>query len=237
MNTSHRHILIFAAVGILLIAGMVSVPLVRAGAVHRDAAATSTSRSITTQGHGSKVVTPTQASITVGVQNRSATVAAAMASNARSIASVVTAIKGQGVVETSIQTTNLSLWFDTTDQTYVVSHDVTVRLDALEKLAPMLDAAVNAGANSSWGISYGVKDDTAARATALRSALADARKRAEVIAKSLGLSVTGVKAVTENTTGTGPIPAGKGGMGGGAAPIQPGEMAVTSDVTVSYLAQ
>ena len=119
----------------------------------------------------------------------------------------------------------------------VALHNLTVRLDDINAVGPLLDAAVGAGANTSWGVNYGLKDQSAARSQALKAALADARKHANDMAAALGLRITGVAAAEETTFGVSPgpkdvIPGAGGGMGG--SPIQPGELTIAANVRVTY---
>ena len=117
------------------------------------------------------------------------------------------------------------------------SHQLTITLDSINLAGPVLDAAVGAGADSSWGVEFGLKDASAQRSQALTAAIADARKKADAMATALGVSVTGVGSASESSYSPpiqygGVVPA----SGASAAPtqIQPGQLTISADVTVVY---
>lgn len=173
--------------------------------------------------------------ITLGVQMQAKKAKQAFSSSKSRMTSVVNAVKRQGVPASQIQTTSMSLWFDNQRNVSTVSHSVTIRLDRVDKLGAVLDAAVTAGANNSWGVSFGVKDPSAAQARALQAAIADAKAHANSIAKALGLSITQATSVDETSYGYSAVATAKG-MGGGGGAIQPGESEVSADVVVTYSA-
>jgi uncharacterized protein YggE len=150
---------------------------------------------------------------------------------------VVAAIEGQGVAADHIQTSDLSLYRDSQSDTYVANHQLAVKLDSLDKVGSVLDASVGAGANNAWGVAFGLKNMAAERAQALKAAITDARSRADAMAAALGVSVTGVASVSESSAAP-PI------VFGGAVPaapaaststqVQPGQLTIDADVTVSY---
>lgn len=205
-----------------------------AGSPVRQGAATG--HTVTVQGHGEATVAPDMATITLGVENHDSNASAALAANASRMTDVINAVKGKGVPDSHIQTSNLSIYYDSQHDYYVVSHQVTVRIDDIASVGPVLDAAVSAGANSSWGVSFGLKDPSAARADALKSAIADARTRANGIASALGVSITGVGSAQEATSNYTPVPLPAGAYGAPAAstPVQAGQLTVSADVTVVY---
>jgi uncharacterized protein YggE len=177
------------------------------------------------------------ARITVGVQSKGQDAREALSRNSTSLNAVVAAIEGQGVPANRIQTSDLSLWFDDQHQAYAASHTLDVRIDDVNTVGSVLDAAVGAGANTSWGVSFGLKDESTARAQALQAAIADARKRANSMASALGVSVTGVVSAGEATVNVTPLPYAAGAVRAPAASstnVQPGQLTISADVTVVY---
>lgn len=192
---------------------------------------------LSVNGHGESEVAPDMARITVGVQSKGQDARDALSRNSTSLNAVVVAIEGQGVPANRIQTSDLSLWFDDQHQSYVASHNLTVRIDDVNTVGSVLDAAVGAGANTSWGVSFALKDESAARAQALQAAIADARKRANSMASALGVSVTGVVSAGEATVNVTPLPYAAGAVQAPAASstnVQPGQLTISADVTVVY---
>jgi uncharacterized protein len=193
------------------------------------------SRTLTAQGQGEVRVQPDQATMTLGVESRSADARAAMAANAAKLNGVIAALKGQGLASNAVQTSNLSLYYDAERKEQVALHNLTVRIADISTVGVILDAAVAAGANTSWGVNYGLKDSSSGRSQALKAAVADARKRADAMAAALGMRITGVVAVEEATSGAGLKDVIPGvGAGGGVSPVQPGELAIAASVRVTY---
>lgn len=75
---------------------------------------------------------------------------------------------------------------------------IRVVLTDLGRLAPIVDAALDAGA-AFGSIIFGLRDETDARHTALAAALADARTSGEAIAVTFGKSISDALAVAEES--------------------------------------
>lgn len=197
---------------------------------------TTANHTVSVGGHGEVAVPPDMATITLGVETKGDDAATALSEAASKMAAVISAVEAQDVPAAHIQTTNLSVYYDTQGGTYVADHEVTVQLDGTSKVGAVLDAAVAAGANNSWGVSFGLKDPAAARAQALQAAITDARSRADAMATALGVSITGVGAASEASYSTPPIEPGVRAAAAPSAstPVQPGELTVTADVNVIY---
>jgi uncharacterized protein YggE len=197
----------------------------------------STGHTISVSGHGEVQVAPDMATLTVGVQSSSDTAQGALADAANKMTAVIAAIEAQGVPASHIQTTDLEIWYDSQRGAYVASHSVTASLDDVNHVGNVLDAAVGAGANNSWGVSFGLKNQSAARSQALQSAIADARTRANSIASALGVTISGVGSASEASVSVPqPVPvfAAAAAAPSAATPVQPGQLTVTADVNVTY---
>jgi uncharacterized protein YggE len=177
------------------------------------------------------------ANITLGVDTKGASAQDALSANGAKMSAVIAAVEGQSVPASHIQTSNLSIYYDSQAGQYVASHQVDVRIDNTGKVGAVLDAAVAAGANNSWGVSFGLQDPSQAQAAALQNAVADARKHADAIASKLQVNITGVGSASEASYYSPPIKyAGAAAAPGVAAPtpVQPGQLDVTADVSVVY---
>lgn len=200
---------------------------------------TGTGHTIAVVGHGQVQVSPDMATISIGVQTHDNTAQAALASNATKMNAVIAAVQGQGVPADHIKTSDLSLWYDNQKDQYVVSHSLSVRVDNVSTVGTVLDAAVNAGANMSWGVSFGLKDESAADNQALTAAVNNARTRATTIAGALGVSLSGVGSASEpsyNVVAPQPIYAGASRAAASApsTPVQAGQLTITAEVNVVY---
>ena len=107
------------------------------------------------------------------------------------------------------------------------THTLTVTARDLTKIGDILGAAQAAGVNSVGGVSFTLEDPTQAISQARALAVADARARADQIAKGLGVKIVRVLVVNENGASV-PMPADKGfnavgiGGGGGSSGADPG---------------
>jgi uncharacterized protein YggE len=154
---------------------------------------------IVTAGQGEVKVAPDRATVTIGVQSRAATAAAATAENSRKQKAVIDAIRKRGVPAEQIATmgfnVNPETQYDRNGQTapktlsYVVSNMVTIELTQLDLVGPVIDAGITAGANQIHGLDYRIANADSARRAALSIAVVRARGDAEVAARAAGGSL------------------------------------------------
>jgi uncharacterized protein YggE len=200
--------------------------------------AASANHTISVAGHGEVRVAPDMATLSVSVQTKGTDAQSALSANGSRMSAVIDAIKAQGVSANHIQTGGLSLWFDQQNDDYYASHELSVRIDKVNNVGGVLDAAVAAGATSSWGVSFGFKDPSTGKTAALQSAVTDAQKRAQSLATALGVSISGVGAVAEASYSTSPPVYAAGSVAAPApvatTPVQAGELTVTADINVVY---
>lgn len=232
----------------IVIASFLTVALMGAGLVFAGQAAArgnvgapvraaGTGHTITVIGHGEISVAPDTATITLGVETTGDDAATALSANATKMTAVIGAVEAQGVPSSHIQTNGLSMYFDSQRRTYVANHNVSVKVDDIAKVGAILDAGVHAGANNSWGVSFGLQDPTAAQAQALQAAVANAQSRATAIAQKLGVQVSGVGSASEVSYSTPPVvygPQAGAPVAASSTPVQPGQLSVTADLTVVY---
>lgn len=121
---------------------------------------------------------------------------------------------------------------------YRVTNTVRVTIRDLDKVGALLDAAVTAGANEVWGISFGIGEPEALEAKARDEAVKDARDRAEALAKAQGLALGEVVSVSDHTGGGAPRlmleAARDSAFGYSGAPVAPGEVSVSAQLEVVY---
>jgi len=117
---------------------------------------------------------------------------------------------------------------------YTATNVVRVTQDELSRLGPVIDAATRAGANQIQRIRFMLKDEAAAKASALRLAALDARAKAGSLARALGLQIVRIHSVEE--TGPMPRPMYELAMARAeapATPIIPGTIETTAMVTLT----
>lgn len=105
-------------------------------------------------------------------------------------------------------------------------------------MGTILGAAQAAGVNSVGGVSFSLEDPTPAISQARALAVANARARAEELAKGLGVKVGKVLTINEYGASV-PVPADKGyamgvGGGGSSVPISVGTWEVSMSIGVVF---
>ncbi|MDC3952409.1 SIMPL domain-containing protein [Polyangium jinanense] len=121
---------------------------------------------------------------------------------------------------------------------YRVSNTVEVTIRDVSKASRVVQAAVDAGANNVWNVNFGIDDTKALEATAREKAVADAKARAEVLAKLSGLELGPVISVSE-VIGRGPIGpmpmmATAEAKFGGGPPLSMGEVTYSTSIEVIF---
>ena len=151
----------------------------------------------------------------------------------------VDALKKDGVGASEIQTTQVSLWPQTSSNGreitgYQASNSVRVTA-ALADSGNLVDAAVGAGANSIDGPSLDTADKSALYDEALKQALDQAKQKAQALADAAGLTLGTALKVREGGAPT-PIVYGDAlaARASGAPPIEAGTQKIQASVTVTY---
>ncbi len=151
----------------------------------------SSNRTLTISATDSVSVEPDLAVLHVGFATQPADAKSAYADGARTSNAIMAAVKQAGVTETAIRSESQYLDRDYTNPKqlkYVLRQQWTVKVSP-DRAAEVLDAAVNAGANSSGQIDWTVKDEKALEAQALDKTASRARENAEVLAKGMGVKL------------------------------------------------
>ena len=193
---------------------------------------------------------PDRAFIDFGVETQAATAQAASAENARRMEQVIAAVVRAGVARQDVQTRDYSV-FPVYEQPapgretveprivgYRVTNTVSAQTDDVRRVGALIDAALGAGANRSYGLRFGFRDPSRAQAEALRDAIRRARAEAEVIAQGLGVTLGRVvDASTASQPRAFPVMAEARMMADAAAvqtPVEPGRQQVQATITLVY---
>jgi uncharacterized protein YggE len=212
---------------------------------------TAPERAITVVGEGQIREAPDLAKTTLGVEATAPSAVAATRDAAKRMAAVIAAVKRLGVADVDIQTSAFSIRSErnnlppakpgaaagTTPLTYSASNSVAVTIRDTSRTGAILDAAVNAGANEVWGVSFAHSDEAALRRRARELAVADARARAEGLARAAGVVLGPVISIEE--VGLQPFgrAMGQAGVATRAAevtPIERGELTVTDRIQIVF---
>jgi uncharacterized protein YggE len=171
--------------------------------------------------------------------------AEAMRRNSEAMTAVLAAVAAAGVAERDVQTSSLSLsprWEpprpnETAPRVsgFVASNMVTVAVRDLGALGGVLDAVLDEGANTLHGLSFGVADDAELKDAARRAAVADATRKARVLAEAAGVTLGPVAEIVEGGGFGGPIANARMEMAmDGAPPVAPGELSLQATVTMTW---
>ena len=202
-------------------------------------AAAAPAKTITVDGQGTVTTVPDRASFSFTVDTRAQTAADALGRNADAAAAVVAALKNAGVTPADIQTSQVYLSPQTSENgTSIIGYAASTSIDVksmLAKAGSIVDAAVGAGADGVAGPSLSRSDEDALYRDALKKAVSDAGDRAQAIASAAGLTLGGVQTVVEGGGQT-PIPFVSGAKADSSVAIEPGTQTIEANVTVTYTA-
>ena len=162
---------------------------------------------ISVSGEGVVEVPPDVATISIGVVSRDRDATKVQNENSRAATNVINAIASLGIDRKNIRTGNYNFHqiFHTDENRkqifdgYEVNNTVTVTVTDLSKVGRVIDAALNNGANSIDALNFGIRDREKFQSEALRLAVRDARKKAEIAAAELGKIIVSVKNVSINS--------------------------------------
>jgi uncharacterized protein YggE len=204
--------------------------------------------SIQVSGQGSVSAKATQATLTLGAWTEDPVAAEAVQDNAVLMNSIIDAIMGLGIAEDKIKTVTYSVntnydWERREIRGYRVTNMIQVIVEDIDLVGEVIDTAAASGANSIQGISFGISDEEALELSneAYVLALQNAQAKADLIATTLDLEITGVLFVSESSYT--PYSPYRGyaemAMDGAAAPtpIIEGSLSVSVNVQVVFSIQ
>ncbi|HKV99431.1 MAG TPA: SIMPL domain-containing protein [Vicinamibacterales bacterium] len=202
---------------------------------------------IVTQGEATLTVAPDRAYIQMAAEGRAQKAGEAQRLAADAMTALQTSLKNAGVPADAIRTTGYTL---TPENDYVngrqqfrdflARNQIEVRVDDLSKLSAIIDSTGTSGAASVSGLRFDVKNRSTVEQAALKQAVADAMSRASVIASGANHTVGNIVRIQEQRISQ-PSPVrytmdslgGRGGAGGGPTPVEPGQIEVRAQVTLT----
>ncbi|MBI2004595.1 SIMPL domain-containing protein [Patescibacteria group bacterium] len=211
-------------------------------------------------GHGEVLAVPDIATFTFSVVSEKTTVAEAQADATKKINAIESYLEGAGIDKKDIQTSDYSIYPQYEYQQivcvaypctpgkqvlkgYEVRQTTTIKVRDTAKAGELLAGVGGKGATEVSGLTFTFDDPDNVQAQARDKAIADAKQKAQALAKELGVRLVRVVSFNENSYG-GPIYYAKGmemGIGGSAAAmpvaapeISTGQNKVTSDVSITY---
>lgn len=209
-------------------------------------------RTIQVSGSGEVYATPDIATVNVGVQTRNADVKVAQQQNAEITDGMIDALVAAGIPREDIKTVSYAIYpvYETTPvpfgqriQYYEVTNSVQVTVRDVSRTGEIIDIAVASGANQVNSIVFSLSEarEAAFRSEVLTMAVKKARADADTLAQATGVTIIGVQTVSVGSVYV-PVTydnrlATESKAAGVPTPIEPGQVQVTAQVSISYLIQ
>ena len=206
------------------------------------------SEGISVSGEGRVSVAPDMALLSIGVSTKEDTVAAANSAVQAAMDRLLSSLKGNGIVEKDIQTSQFSINPEYDYQLseprltgYRVTHMLQVKVRDIDRAGAVIDDGVEAAGDlvQVGSISLTVDDTSAMARQARELAMADAKGKAEELARLAGVELGKPISISESSYT--PSPAAtydRAGYGAEAASAQTtistGELEVVVSVQITY---
>ncbi|MGF1551796.1 MAG: SIMPL domain-containing protein [Paracoccaceae bacterium] len=205
-------------------------------------------RTVSVTGEGSVEVAPDRAFVGLGASAEDESAVEAMDEVSSRVEAVIEALHEAGVADEAIATTAIALspiydrsgrssYSDSSGEPgvrgYRATNRLRVRLDDLDAVGRVLDAATRAGATDIGAIAFDLADPAPVEAEARRAAFADARERAALYAEAAGARLGPALSIADRGGGR-PISGIAMEAQARAVPVMPGERAVTATVDVTF---
>jgi uncharacterized protein YggE len=240
----------------------VSIPSVEVGIARTEilppvpsiGSVSSSGSGIHVSGQGKVAAVPDIVVFSAGVVTNGETAQATSQKNAEVMDRVLRALKDLGIDDKDIKTQTVSVWpeydFGLRDEArqlpviigYRAENRVSVTIRDISKAGEAIDAAVEAGSNQVYGLSYSFSEEKKEMlyALALKESVADGTKKAKAIADAIGAEKITPVSVSESGGFYPPIyrmdmaeaAVEKGGIV--PTPVSPGELEVSASVSMSF---
>ena len=148
---------------------------------------------------------------------------------------VLGALRAKGGKDVTTQTVSVSTSFDDQGQPNgFVASNVASATTSLDGAGALIDAAVDAGANTVYGPSLSRSDAAELYRDALEKAVEDAKGRAGILARAAGRSLGRVTAITETGASESPVFAKEATAARDSTPVVSGPQETSATVSVTF---
>lgn len=205
---------------------------------------------LSASGAGVENAAPDMAVVTLGVLSRAPTAREALDANNADMEKVIQTVRGQAIADKDISTTGFSISpvYSRPPQprageqpaepeivAYQVSNQVRIVVRDIDKTGAVVDSAVTAGANQAGSINFDIDDRQALVDKAIATAIADARRKAELMAEAAGVRLVRVLSVNANEGGGGPVVRREAMVAAAPpVPVMGGELSVSANAQISW---
>jgi len=196
---------------------------------------------------------PDKATISAGVVTEGKNASETASENAVKMTAVFDALTRANIPASDIRTSRLSLSprYDYESRKkprivgYTANNLITVSTQDLNKVTPIIDALVQAGSNNIQNVKFSLSDPEAVQAQVLEEAIQKARAKAQLVARSAGVSLGPLQSIDVGDRGYSPnggnydevivTASRKGGGGEGVStPVSGGELTFSVTVKLVY---
>jgi uncharacterized protein YggE len=202
-------------------------------------------------GSGNVIGTPDRAQVTFSVVTENPDVRTAQQANAVQMKLVIDALGAAGLPKDALKTTGYNIYplyddiskspFEQKIRTYQVTNTLTVTLHDVNRTGEVIDIAVKNGINQASSIQFMLSDEQSQtlRTEALKKAVSGARADADTVAGALGTTILGVQSV-DISGGYSPVLFENYKVDNAVSaptsptPIQPGDVTVNAQVSITY---
>jgi uncharacterized protein YggE len=211
---------------------------------------------ITVVGSGEASGKPDVAHIQLGVEVVDADPGKALSQANDIIAKITKAVQDAGVAEADIQTRGFNLYprdpaqpmmapavegtqspVPQNARSYQAQIAIFVRVKDISKAGTVIDAGIKAGANNVYNLTFGIDDPSKLEQQAREKAIANARERAQQLAKTLNVTL-GDPIIVDESFGGGVTPLAYNdnfkGIGGAATQISGGQLSISVNLRVTF---
>ena len=207
---------------------------------------------ITVSGTGEVHISADTAVISLGVNARDKDALKAQQKANGIIAAIRAALQAEGVEEKEITTDFMNLYaiYDYQNDgeqvsAYNASSTLAIRVTDMERVGTLIDVSFGAGANTLNGITFSASDPGEAKTEAMKEAVADAQRKAEILAEAAGLQITGMESIAEGSVysyenSVGNVYARAAGMDAeedAGTVVQAAKLLVSATVTITFEAK
>lgn len=197
---------------------------------------------ISVRGEGKVYTKPDIAMVSLSVVTEGRNIKNVQDENSEKMNKVIDFLKGFGIEEKDIKTTNYRLYprYDYEDRKipqiigYEITQTLEIKIRNLEKIGEILEQSVGVGINQVSSLSFAVDNDEELE-EARSLAIKDAKEKAKTLAAQLGIRLLKISGFDEGVGYDYPIYRELGMGGAGEAPqIQVGENEIIVNVTLIY---
>jgi uncharacterized protein len=200
-------------------------------------------RTINVHGLGQASEVPDQATVLLGVETSAATAQQALRDNNAKASELIAVLKDNEIQDRAIQTSQLSVYpqYDTEGRTvigYQVTNMVTVTINEVAKVGPVIDAAAGVAGDSIriHNLSFGLSNPSEPLKRARVRAVEDATSQAHQFAAAAGVKVGMLRTISSTSSFNQPVfhQAMARFSDGPGVPVEAGSAVVTAVVDLVF---